>query len=170
MNVITMVTIIIHLCWQQRNTLLMLDEPLRLVRNLNHFINSQLISNSFIQARWDADSRVTIRVTSKPCPKCRTPTERDGNLIILSHEGLSWLIFSFDRWMYAYDLYSSTVRISLVLGVPDGVDKGVHGESLVWLTWCKMHHPPSLILSTPWYLSRNLIGLADQLTISSYLY
>lgn len=30
------------------------------------------------QAMWDADSRVTIRVTSKPCPKCRTPTERDG--------------------------------------------------------------------------------------------
>lgn len=30
------------------------------------------------EARWDDASRVTIKVISKPCPKCRTPTERDG--------------------------------------------------------------------------------------------
>lgn len=30
------------------------------------------------EARWDEASRVTIKVISKPCPKCRTPTERDG--------------------------------------------------------------------------------------------
>ncbi|PSN38260.1 E3 ubiquitin-protein ligase parkin [Blattella germanica] len=30
------------------------------------------------QARWDDASHVAIRVTTKPCPKCRTPTERAG--------------------------------------------------------------------------------------------
>ncbi|XP_039284843.1 E3 ubiquitin-protein ligase parkin [Nilaparvata lugens] len=30
------------------------------------------------QARWDEASKVAIRVTTKPCPKCRTATERDG--------------------------------------------------------------------------------------------
>ncbi|KAL3281470.1 hypothetical protein HHI36_004679 [Cryptolaemus montrouzieri] len=29
-------------------------------------------------ARWDEASKVAIRVLTKPCPKCRTPTERDG--------------------------------------------------------------------------------------------
>ncbi|XP_022905956.2 E3 ubiquitin-protein ligase parkin [Onthophagus taurus] len=29
-------------------------------------------------SRWDEASRVTIKVITKPCPKCRTPTERDG--------------------------------------------------------------------------------------------
>lgn len=29
-------------------------------------------------ARWDEASKVTIKVITKPCPKCRTPTERDG--------------------------------------------------------------------------------------------
>ncbi|KAF4517276.1 hypothetical protein B566_EDAN008610 [Ephemera danica] len=29
------------------------------------------------QARWDEASKVTIKVMTKPCPKCRTPTERD---------------------------------------------------------------------------------------------
>ncbi|KAF5288928.1 hypothetical protein FQA39_LY03807 [Lamprigera yunnana] len=30
------------------------------------------------QARWDEASKTTIRVMTKPCPKCKTPTERDG--------------------------------------------------------------------------------------------
>ncbi|GLV38118.1 parkin [Carabus blaptoides fortunei] len=30
------------------------------------------------KARWDEASKVTIKVSTKPCPKCRTPTERDG--------------------------------------------------------------------------------------------
>lgn len=34
--------------------------------------------NRASEARWDEASRVTIKVSTKPCPKCRTPTERDG--------------------------------------------------------------------------------------------
>ncbi|XP_063223808.1 E3 ubiquitin-protein ligase parkin [Bacillus rossius redtenbacheri] len=30
------------------------------------------------QSRWDDASKVTIKVLTKPCPQCRTPTERDG--------------------------------------------------------------------------------------------
>lgn len=29
-------------------------------------------------SRWDEDTRNVIQITTKPCPKCRTPTERDG--------------------------------------------------------------------------------------------
>ncbi|KAK1129950.1 hypothetical protein K0M31_019643 [Melipona bicolor] len=29
-------------------------------------------------AKWDEASNKTIRISTKPCPKCRTPTERDG--------------------------------------------------------------------------------------------
>ncbi|XP_015593190.1 E3 ubiquitin-protein ligase parkin [Cephus cinctus] len=29
-------------------------------------------------AKWDEASKKTIKVSTKPCPKCRTPTERDG--------------------------------------------------------------------------------------------
>lgn len=32
----------------------------------------------FFQARWDEASKRTIKVSTKPCPKCRIPTERDG--------------------------------------------------------------------------------------------
>ncbi|KAK9502478.1 hypothetical protein O3M35_011252 [Rhynocoris fuscipes] len=31
-----------------------------------------------VHARWDEASRVTIKTKTKPCPKCRTPTERTG--------------------------------------------------------------------------------------------
>lgn len=34
------------------------------------------------EARWDEASKVTIKVLTKPCPKCRTPTERDGKIIL----------------------------------------------------------------------------------------
>ncbi|XP_076372547.1 E3 ubiquitin-protein ligase parkin isoform X1 [Tachypleus tridentatus] len=30
------------------------------------------------QARWEEDTKNTIKSTTKPCPKCRTPTEKDG--------------------------------------------------------------------------------------------
>ncbi|XP_018572816.1 E3 ubiquitin-protein ligase parkin isoform X2 [Anoplophora glabripennis] len=30
------------------------------------------------EARWDEASKRAIKVLTKPCPKCRTPTERDG--------------------------------------------------------------------------------------------
>jgi hypothetical protein len=42
---------------------------------------SQLNDNKTVlfQARWDEASKVAIKVTTKPCPKCRTPTERSGD-------------------------------------------------------------------------------------------
>ncbi|XP_055313254.1 E3 ubiquitin-protein ligase parkin [Sitodiplosis mosellana] len=44
------------------------------------------------EARWDDASRVTIKVISKPCPKCRTPTERDGGCmhIVCTRSGCSF--------------------------------------------------------------------------------
>ncbi|XP_022213694.1 E3 ubiquitin-protein ligase parkin [Drosophila obscura] len=34
--------------------------------------------NRAAEARWEEATNVTIKVSTKPCPKCRTPTERDG--------------------------------------------------------------------------------------------
>jgi len=33
------------------------------------------------KARWEEASSRTIRVMTKPCPKCRTSTERDGKYL-----------------------------------------------------------------------------------------
>lgn len=33
------------------------------------------------QAKWDEASKKTIQISTKPCPMCRTPTERDGTLV-----------------------------------------------------------------------------------------
>lgn len=48
----------------------------------NIFVNS--LSNIF-QAKWDDASKVKIKVSTKPCPKCRTATERDGKFNKLLH-------------------------------------------------------------------------------------
>ncbi|CAH0753870.1 unnamed protein product [Bemisia tabaci] len=40
----------------------------------SYAVNPECVS----QARWDEASKVAIKVTTKPCPKCRTATERDG--------------------------------------------------------------------------------------------
>ncbi|XP_015928640.2 E3 ubiquitin-protein ligase parkin isoform X1 [Parasteatoda tepidariorum] len=41
-------------------------------------INYTIIDERASSSKWDEDSKKTIKVTTKPCPKCRTPTERDG--------------------------------------------------------------------------------------------
>lgn len=47
--------------------------------------------------------------------------------------------FGFYRRLYAYDLYSPTVRVSLVLGLPNRVDERVHGKSLVRIIWTSLN-------------------------------
>ncbi len=32
-------------------------------------------------AQWDRESRDTIKKTTKACPKCKAPTEKDGKLL-----------------------------------------------------------------------------------------
>nr|CAD7405326.1 unnamed protein product [Timema cristinae] len=54
------------------------------------------------QARWDDASKVTIRVMTKPCPKCRTPTERDGGCMHMvctrPQCGLEWCWVCQTHW------------------------------------------------------------------------
>ncbi|KAG1661410.1 E3 ubiquitin-protein ligase parkin [Nymphon striatum] len=46
--------------------------------------NRYLLNNEKIdQSRWNEASLFTIKVTTKPCPSCRTPTERNGIHFIL---------------------------------------------------------------------------------------
>lgn len=54
------------------------------------------------QARWDEASKVAIKVTTKPCPKCRTPTERDGGCMHMictrSQCGFHWCWVCQTEW------------------------------------------------------------------------
>lgn len=45
---------------------------------LSYFVNNQIKLQKATDARWDDASRITIKIITKPCPKCRTPTERSG--------------------------------------------------------------------------------------------
>lgn len=42
--------------------------------NCSYNVDPSKAANS----RWDEASKIAIKVLTKPCPKCRTPTERDG--------------------------------------------------------------------------------------------
>lgn len=50
-----------------------------ILSNYFFFLNLYLIIvENFLKAKWDDASTKTIQKSTKPCPKCRTPTERDG--------------------------------------------------------------------------------------------
>ena len=46
----------------------------------NQNLQATVVSNPemALQARWQEQSSIAIKVMTKPCPKCRSPTERDG--------------------------------------------------------------------------------------------
>lgn len=46
--------------------------------NNSSFFGYSVNPNHVADARWDEASKVAIQVTTKPCPKCRTATERAG--------------------------------------------------------------------------------------------
>lgn len=66
-------------------------------------------------ARWDEASQVTIKIITKPCPKCRTPTERAGDypltIIMKIVSIIKILNISSNRWLYAYGLYARQLRL-----------------------------------------------------------
>ncbi|XP_049516696.1 E3 ubiquitin-protein ligase parkin-like isoform X4 [Dermacentor silvarum] len=51
---------------------------------------------------WDEASRLTVQATTKPCPKCRTPTERSGGCMHMvcsrSQCGFQWCWLCQDEW------------------------------------------------------------------------
>uniref|UniRef100_A0A1B0AKA2 E3 ubiquitin-protein ligase parkin n=1 Tax=Glossina pallidipes TaxID=7398 RepID=A0A1B0AKA2_GLOPL len=58
--------------------------------------------NRAAEARWDEASNVTIKVLTKPCPKCRTATERDGGCMHMvctrSGCGFEWCWICQTEW------------------------------------------------------------------------
>uniref|UniRef100_A0A1B0GN34 E3 ubiquitin-protein ligase parkin n=1 Tax=Phlebotomus papatasi TaxID=29031 RepID=A0A1B0GN34_PHLPP len=51
------------------------DSSAKMSENLQQF---SVDPNRAADAKWDEASRTTIKISTKPCPKCRTATERDG--------------------------------------------------------------------------------------------
>ncbi|KAB7498657.1 E3 ubiquitin-protein ligase parkin [Armadillidium nasatum] len=54
------------------------DDPSNGMTNGNAVAGFSVNPERAALSSWDEASNVTIKVISKPCPKCRTPTERDG--------------------------------------------------------------------------------------------
>ena len=46
-----------------------------------------------LRSRWDSESLETIQVTTKPCPQCRTRTEKAGKLAL--NEMYVWFLFAY---------------------------------------------------------------------------
>ncbi|KAG8193062.1 hypothetical protein JTE90_028174 [Oedothorax gibbosus] len=65
---------------------------------ISYAINDERASTS----KWDEDSKKVIKVTTKPCPKCRTPTERDGGCMHMvctrSQCGFHWCWICQEEW------------------------------------------------------------------------
>ncbi|XP_054718215.1 E3 ubiquitin-protein ligase parkin-like [Uloborus diversus] len=65
---------------------------------MSYAISDERASSS----KWDEDSRTTIKITTKPCPKCRTPTERDGGCMHMvctrSQCGFHWCWVCQEEW------------------------------------------------------------------------
>ena len=66
----------------------------------------RLSSEAAVRSRWgnrdDQASQMTIRISTKPCPKCRTPTERDGGCMHISCTksacGFQWCWICQSEW------------------------------------------------------------------------
>jgi parkin len=39
-----------------------------------------IVSEMAARAQWEDATRRTIKILTKPCPKCRVPTQRDGGM------------------------------------------------------------------------------------------
>ncbi|GIY13167.1 e3 ubiquitin-protein ligase parkin, partial [Caerostris extrusa] len=68
----------------------------------NNKINYSIRDERASTSKWDEDSRKTIKITTKPCPKCRTPTERDGGCMHMvctrSQCGFHWCWVCQEEW------------------------------------------------------------------------
>ncbi|CAL1277966.1 unnamed protein product, partial [Larinioides sclopetarius] len=69
----------------------------------NNKINYSISDERASTSKWDEDSRKTIKITTKPCPKCRTPTERAGGCMHMvctrSQCGFHWCWVCQEEWI-----------------------------------------------------------------------
>ncbi|XP_035207973.1 E3 ubiquitin-protein ligase parkin-like, partial [Stegodyphus dumicola] len=74
------------------------QEPSGITDGMNYAIIDERASSS----KWDEDSKKIIKITTKPCPKCRTPTERDGGCMHMvctrSQCGYHWCWICQEEW------------------------------------------------------------------------
>ncbi|XP_050532589.1 E3 ubiquitin-protein ligase parkin [Daktulosphaira vitifoliae] len=69
----------------------------QLIKNITDYsVDPKLAS----QAKWDDASNIKIKVSTKPCPKCRTATERDGGCMhmVCTRCSFSWCWLCQTEW------------------------------------------------------------------------
>ncbi|GFR06667.1 e3 ubiquitin-protein ligase parkin [Trichonephila clavata] len=72
------------------------------ISETNNKINYSIVDERASTSKWDEDSKKIIKITTKPCPKCRTPTERDGGCMHMvctrSQCGFHWCWVCQEEW------------------------------------------------------------------------
>lgn len=98
----------------------------------------QVEEEASLRARWDQDSLRLLQESTKRCPQCSVPVERNGEKHSCWSFTGSALRTRYQpcaascRWMYAHAVFSVSSRV--VLAVSSSVEQRVYGRSLVWMT------------------------------------
>lgn len=93
-----------------------------------------------LRGRWDRASLLLLQESTKPCPKCSAPVERNGmntgssntsTRLLLPGVHTVCVVFPCRR-LYAHAV--SSVQGRMVLAVWSLLEQRVYGKPLVWLT------------------------------------
>lgn len=129
-----------------------------------------------LRGRWDRASLLLLQESTKPCPKCSAPVERNG-MSTGSSDTSDWsylvsvCVVSPCRRLYAHAV--SSVQGTMVLAVWSLLEQRVYGRPLVWLT----HIAPSgrfgdnqhiLVIISNWEIQR-IVGDVVQHRITVYV-
>lgn len=71
------------------------------------------------RSRWDKSSRLTIKGTTKPCPQCRTPTERSGKRVIQDERTI--IVVYIYIWRFFNDLQVDVCICNVAVATWNGV-------------------------------------------------
>lgn len=90
-----------------------------------------------LRGRWDRASLLLLQESTKPCPKCLAPVERNGMFVTKCSCNTSArlvlpCVVSPCRRLHAHAV--SSVQSRMVLAVWSLLEQRVYGRPLVWLT------------------------------------
>lgn len=80
--------------------------------------------NRLADAKWDEASNIAIKVFTKPCPKCRTATERAGGCMHMVRSGKVVLIVNLCS-IFVFFISHRTVRVATLSGVGSVKSNGI---------------------------------------------
>ncbi|KAI4539098.1 hypothetical protein MG293_010490 [Ovis ammon polii] len=82
------------------------------------------------QARWEEASKETIKKTTKPCPRCHVPVEKNADLLSDPQKQIENAASKLGRRMHAYEVPAAPVPAPVVLELRLRVEPRLHGGPL----------------------------------------